>query len=106
MMNKHVHAELMLQYANDAMTSDRPWELWQVSSDATNWVSMGHHPIWSGGMYYRRKPQTLTYDRTITLRKDNKKCPVGMNKLPTENNVRFTFNSDSGDLIKVELIKE
>ena len=26
---KHKHADLMLQYAEDAMETDRPWERWE-----------------------------------------------------------------------------
>ena len=27
---KHKHAELMMQYAQDAMETDKPWERWEV----------------------------------------------------------------------------
>lgn len=29
-MNKHPHAELMKLYAEDAMTTEHPWRLWEV----------------------------------------------------------------------------
>ena len=29
-MAKHIHADLMLQYAQDAMETDKPWERWEV----------------------------------------------------------------------------
>lgn len=29
-MSKHIHAELMAQYAQDAAETDKPWERWQV----------------------------------------------------------------------------
>lgn len=29
-MNKHPHAELMKQYAEDAMMTEYPWRLWEV----------------------------------------------------------------------------
>ena len=27
-MPKHIHADLMKQYAEDAMTTNEPWKLW------------------------------------------------------------------------------
>ena len=32
-MTAHKHAALMLQYAQDAMETDRPWERWELYSD-------------------------------------------------------------------------
>ena len=32
-MPKHIHAELMKQYAEDAMTTDEPWKLWEAYDD-------------------------------------------------------------------------
>lgn len=28
-MPAHIHAELMAQYAEDALITDKPWELWE-----------------------------------------------------------------------------
>lgn len=28
-MTKHIHAELMAEYAKDAMETDKPWERWE-----------------------------------------------------------------------------
>lgn len=33
---KHVHAELMAEYAKDAMETDKPWERWQRSAKQAN----------------------------------------------------------------------
>ena len=42
---KHVHAELMLQYAQDAMETDKPWDLWQWSVGYLDqWHSCASHP--------------------------------------------------------------
>jgi len=30
-MTAHKHADLMLQYAQDAMETDKPWERWEYS---------------------------------------------------------------------------
>ena len=41
MMAKHVHADLMLQYAQDAMETDKPWERWEVYGKITGrWLSL------------------------------------------------------------------
>lgn len=29
-MAKHIHADLMMQYAQDAAITPRPWEWWEV----------------------------------------------------------------------------
>ena len=31
-MTAHKHANLMLQYAQDAMETDKPWERWEVKA--------------------------------------------------------------------------
>ncbi len=53
---KHKHAELMAQYAADAMTTDKPWELWE--STAADWFELKSHPAWNETHEYRRKPKT------------------------------------------------
>ena len=55
-MPKHIHADLMKQYAEDAMTTDEPWKFWEVFSryDGT-WVSMDDSPAWNINVKYRRK---------------------------------------------------
>jgi hypothetical protein len=60
---KHKHAELMLQYAQDAMTTDKPWELWECyipDSNNPRWFALVGHPTWGDGNQYRRKPKTHT----------------------------------------------
>lgn len=56
----HVHAESMALYAEDAKTTDKPWELWQVKDKDGVWWECSHHPIWGGDTEYRRKPKTHT----------------------------------------------
>jgi len=61
MSKGHVHAELMAQYAQDALETDRPWERWQSRSkgaahDNMAWRTMYGHPKWQGSRDYRRKP--------------------------------------------------
>ena len=55
-MPKHIHAELMKQYAEDAMTTDEPWKLWEFLHPRNKtWDTMENNPIWDEGIKYRRK---------------------------------------------------
>ena len=63
-MTAHKHADLMLQYAKDAMETDKPWERWEVRIAANvqpNAVfeRLSYHPGWHTSNEYRRKPQTI-----------------------------------------------
>lgn len=59
-MTAHKHAEHMLQYAQDAAETDRPWELWQNSDDGVSgWNDLDTHPMWVPTLLYRRKPRTI-----------------------------------------------
>lgn len=56
-MPAHVHAELMAQYAKDALETDKPWERWEffdtVEGRWENVLSRG--PLWNPPVKYRRK---------------------------------------------------
>ena len=54
----HVHADLMALYAEDAKTTDKPWELWQVKDNDGVWWECKNNPLWGGDTEYRRKPKT------------------------------------------------
>ena len=54
----HIHADLMVQYAEDAKQYDQPWELWQ-HGDHETWTSCTTHPSWFTDHQYRRKPRTV-----------------------------------------------
>lgn len=68
-MTAHKHAALMLQYAKDAMETDKPWERWEYSDTSTlnqhgekirdDWYDCGENPDWHPGVKYRRKPKTI-----------------------------------------------
>lgn len=74
----HKHAELMVQYAQDAMNNECPWELWEVWSggmESGGWLSLETHPDWDVCKTYRRSPwphslkvdgQTLNFARGST----------------------------------------
>lgn len=61
MTTKHVHAEAMLEYAKDAMTTDKPWELWEFHKGSNSWNSLKEHPKWVESCEYRRKPKVKRY---------------------------------------------
>lgn len=58
-MTAHKHAALMLQYAQDAMETDKPWERWEMSDDEERWYPCSNSPGWEVNMKYRRKPETI-----------------------------------------------
>lgn len=57
-MTAHKHAALMLQYAQDAAETDRPWERWEWwYSSANKFVPCCRHPSWNANYEFRRKSQ-------------------------------------------------
>ena len=58
---KHKHAELMMQYAQDAMETSRPWERWEFFVSSTGeWLSAASNPFWGDNCKFRRKPKMLS----------------------------------------------
>ena len=58
---KHKHAELMVEYAKDAMEINEPWLRWQFYSKTFGrWIDChAVAPSWYEQTEYRRKPQTI-----------------------------------------------
>ena len=57
----HIHAELMMQYAQDAMETPEPWERWECNTGGVLWwVAMLYHPAWLTETSYRRKPKMIS----------------------------------------------
>lgn len=56
---KHKHADLMMQYAQDAMTSQEPWLLWEILIDGEIWSTCAQNPEWNEDTEYRRKKRTI-----------------------------------------------
>ena len=90
-MTAHKHAALMLQYAQDAMETDRPWERWQFRPEGeADWRDFAEHfrPTWGDSTEYRRKPKTLTYTVTIpeplrkALKRGESYYVVDMHEIP------------------------
>ncbi len=67
-MTAHKHADLMAQYAKDAMKTDKPWELWEINATdnekaESGWVPMSRRGFFNNdSLDYRRKPDA---DRLI-----------------------------------------
>jgi hypothetical protein len=57
MNNKH--AELILQYAQDWINTDIPWDLWEAVDENGCWKTLCRHPSWDDEIDYRRKPKTI-----------------------------------------------
>ncbi|RAW91978.1 MULTISPECIES: hypothetical protein [unclassified Photorhabdus] len=66
-MSAHVHAELMLQYAQDALKTDKPWLLWEIGDGADGWDDLDDHPWWIKDSEYRRKPEMITVGGGISF---------------------------------------
>jgi hypothetical protein len=56
---KHKHAELMMQYAQDAMETDKPWERWEIFIK-DSWRDLGECFFFAKEEEYRRKPKMLS----------------------------------------------
>jgi hypothetical protein len=58
---KHIHAELMALYAQDAMETDKPWERWQIQTNhsGAQWHDIKCNCTWNPSCNYRRKPRTI-----------------------------------------------
>lgn len=54
----HPHAENMKLYAEDAMTTNEPWKLWEVCI-YDEWNPLSKNPEWGTDRLYRRKPRTI-----------------------------------------------
>lgn len=54
----HPHAENMKLYAEDAMTTNEPWKLWEVCMHG-EWSSLLTNPAWNTNRQYRRKPKII-----------------------------------------------
>lgn len=59
-MPAHKHAELMMQYAQDALETDKPWERWEVKTcEQGGWYTPTSQVPFNEWNEYRRKPKTI-----------------------------------------------
>ena len=53
---KHVHAELMMEYAKDAMETNEPWKMWEYFDHMDkDWFALKSNPQFHPSVKYRRK---------------------------------------------------
>jgi len=74
---KHVHAEQMAQYAQDAMETDKPWLRWEYrfgekgSGDWSEWRRCAEYNLWMTDSYrafqYRRKSTKKPVDLSVLI---------------------------------------
>jgi len=77
-MPAHIHAELMKQYAEDALTTDKPWELWECKGPKSNeWDNLRIGPTWYECHQYRRKPRTININGHEVPEPMREKPPYG-----------------------------
>lgn len=106
-MTAHKHAALMLQYAQDAAKTDRPWERWEYSDTATlnqhgekirdDWYDCRDNPDWCPNVQYRRKPQVIRVGRHA--------FPKPITEAPEEGTVYWTIEVDGWNGFYVEHYK-
>jgi hypothetical protein len=81
----------MAQYAEDATTHERPWELWQVKpKGAQIWHPLQFPARWCEDQDYRRKPK----QHTITLTTDQLREVVLACEYPDWENEDFVSAED------------
>ena len=56
---KHVHADLMMKYAEIAQRDPKPWTYFQVSDDSVKWFNCVQEVRFLSKNNYRLKPQTI-----------------------------------------------
>ena len=56
---KHVHADLIMKYAEIAQQAPKPWKYFQVSYDSVEWDDLIAELQFSSKYYYRLKPRTI-----------------------------------------------
>ena len=85
-LKAHPLAELMLQYAQDALESETPWESWEFCWNNNNlWLSCTEHPLWSSSqLVYRKKPKTININGF--------EVPEPLREVPIENKVCYVVN--------------
>ena len=59
-MAKHIHAENMALYAQDAQETPEPWSRWETSPNGREWIQLTGNPSWATSIQYRRKPKMLS----------------------------------------------
>lgn len=96
-MTAYKHAALMLQYAQDAAETDKPWERWEVKVNNGEWCELNSNPKWFDYWEYRRKPQVIRVGRH--------EFPKPITEEPKEGTVYWTIEVDGWNGFYVEHYK-
>jgi len=104
---KHPHAELMLQYAQDAMETDFPCDRWQYKSGEGNWQPCINNPLWHKTQQYRRKPKTININCYAVPEPERKAPKLDTvyfipNIMDRNHYTRFTWYDDPTDRLFLE----
>lgn len=95
MNSKHIHADLMKQYAEDAANHEFPYIFWQYNITG-EWHDLMKHPEWDFNTKYRRKPieQSELVKLSFAFMK-----PLKMNDVDSNSNqiVYSVFYSGNGE---------
>ena len=72
-VNGHPHCAIMAEYAEVAKTTDKPWEEFEVYTNAYNgtdnngWANLRCHPAWNVEYKYRRKLVNVAEPKIIVI---------------------------------------
>lgn len=91
-MTKHIHAELMKQYAEDAMETDEPWLLWEFMDNSGKWHGCSSHPSWSKKCIFRHKPS-----KSEVIKIGEYEFPKPVSKEPNEYDDYWYIDMDTDD---------
>lgn len=105
---KHVHADLIMKYAEIAQQDHKPWEYFQVSYNSVEWVDCLQELQFSSKHNYRLKPRTINingFEVPEPLR-NIPSCGTRyfLIELPTVQNMTWTDYDDELDWLKLGLI--
>lgn len=102
----HPHVELMLQFAEDAKTTDKPWKNFQWRTRESNWLAMQKDMQFESKYEFRRKPKTHTVNgvEIPDLRVTPKEGEYYYLADPTEGDFTYSylFHGDDPDKLWVE----
>ena len=106
-MTAHRHAALMLQYAQDALETETPWERWQIRPEGgtEGWHDCSGRLCFSERCEYRRKPRTLTYTITIPepMREEPEAGTDFFLAVPHSERLHYTFRWEGAEVTRLWL---
>ena len=105
-MTAHRHAALMLQYAQDAAETGKPWERWEMRGFTSSmWYSPSREICFDSNCEYRRKPRTLTYTITIPepMREEPEAGTDFFLAVPHSERLHYTFRWEGAEVTRLWL---